>query len=87
MTAYIPFRDARGKQARCTFLYSHGNAVDLGQMLPVYRWGCAGGSGRAGAGLDGITCVSALGCGLVSGVSKGSGLVLFASPWAWGRCC
>ncbi|KIZ02166.1 hypothetical protein MNEG_5795, partial [Monoraphidium neglectum] len=39
LTAFLPFRDARGRAARATLLYSHGNAVDLGQMMPVYRWG------------------------------------------------
>lgn len=36
-TAFLAFRDAAGRRARCTLLYSHGNAVDLGQMLPVFR--------------------------------------------------
>eukprot|EP00877_Chromochloris_zofingiensis_P011070 jgi/Chrzof1/6216/Cz17g16030.t1 len=37
VTAFVPYKDARGRQVRPTLLYSHGNAVDLGQMLPVYR--------------------------------------------------
>lgn len=28
-------------KAKCTLLYSHGNAVDLGQMLPFFRWASA----------------------------------------------
>mmetsp|Transcript_12822 Transcript_12822/g.27721 ORF Transcript_12822/g.27721 Transcript_12822/m.27721 type:complete len:329 (-) Transcript_12822:518-1504(-) len=32
ITAFVPHRSAT-----ITILYSHGNAVDLGQMLPVYR--------------------------------------------------
>jgi hypothetical protein len=37
ISAYVPFQDGRGKAAKLTLLYSHGNAVDLGQMLPVYK--------------------------------------------------
>uniref|UniRef100_A0A383W7Y1 Serine aminopeptidase S33 domain-containing protein n=1 Tax=Tetradesmus obliquus TaxID=3088 RepID=A0A383W7Y1_TETOB len=37
ITAFVPFFDGRGTMARLTILYSHGNAVDLGQMLPVYK--------------------------------------------------
>lgn len=36
--AYYPCRDKlSGSRAKLTVLYSHGNAVDLGQMLPIYR--------------------------------------------------
>eukprot|EP00197_Chlamydomonas_leiostraca_P005147 CAMPEP_0202876228 /NCGR_PEP_ID=MMETSP1391-20130828/28675_1 /ASSEMBLY_ACC=CAM_ASM_000867 /TAXON_ID=1034604 /ORGANISM="Chlamydomonas leiostraca, Strain SAG 11-49" /LENGTH=340 /DNA_ID=CAMNT_0049558033 /DNA_START=86 /DNA_END=1109 /DNA_ORIENTATION=+ len=34
VTAYVPYR---GTPTQTTILYSHGNAVDLGQMLPIYR--------------------------------------------------
>jgi hypothetical protein len=37
ISAFVPFLDGRGAMARLTILYSHGNAVDLGQMLPVYK--------------------------------------------------
>lgn len=37
ITAYVPYQDGRGNTAKLTLLYSHGNAVDLGQMLPVYK--------------------------------------------------
>eukprot|EP00882_Tetradesmus_deserticola_P011071 GHRQ01011706.1.p1 GENE.GHRQ01011706.1~~GHRQ01011706.1.p1 ORF type:complete len:144 (+),score=57.74 GHRQ01011706.1:347-778(+) len=37
ISAFVPFFDGRGSMARLTLLYSHGNAVDLGQMLPVYK--------------------------------------------------
>lgn len=37
VTAFCPFKQAGGSLAKITILYSHGNAVDLGQMLPVYR--------------------------------------------------
>lgn len=43
VTAFLPFRDARGRPARATVLYSHGNAVDLGQVMPLYRWGAGRG--------------------------------------------
>ena len=33
VAAYYPC-----KAARQTLLFSHGNAVDLGLMLPFYRW-------------------------------------------------
>jgi hypothetical protein len=34
--AFVPYKQG-GVQANMTLLYSSGNAVDLGQMLPVYR--------------------------------------------------
>jgi hypothetical protein len=38
LTAFVAQRDAKGRApARATLLFSHGNAVDLGQMLPVCR--------------------------------------------------
>lgn len=37
ISAFVPYQDGRGNAARLTLLYSHGNAVDLGQMLPVYK--------------------------------------------------
>jgi hypothetical protein len=37
ISAYVPYQDGRGNTAKLTLLYSHGNAVDLGQMLPVYK--------------------------------------------------
>eukprot|EP00879_Flechtneria_rotunda_P013371 GHRR01013961.1.p1 GENE.GHRR01013961.1~~GHRR01013961.1.p1 ORF type:complete len:221 (+),score=47.03 GHRR01013961.1:532-1194(+) len=38
ISAFLPYMDGRGgSQASTTLLYSHGNAVDLGQMLPVFR--------------------------------------------------
>ncbi|GBF97745.1 hypothetical protein Rsub_10909 [Raphidocelis subcapitata] len=37
LTSFLPYRDARGRPARATLLHSHGNAVDLGQMMPIYR--------------------------------------------------
>ncbi|KAF5834751.1 Alpha/Beta hydrolase protein [Dunaliella salina] len=42
VTAYIKYHSSSqpssaNQSARPTLLYSHGNAVDLGQMLPVYR--------------------------------------------------
>jgi len=38
ITAFIPYLDGRGgSQGRLTLLYSHGNAADLGQMLPVFK--------------------------------------------------
>jgi hypothetical protein len=39
VSAFVPFQDGRGNAAAAplTLLYSHGNAVDLGQMLPVFR--------------------------------------------------
>ncbi|KAF8064605.1 abhd17c [Scenedesmus sp. PABB004] len=37
VSAFVPHLDGRGGRARTTLLYSHGNAVDLGQMLPVFR--------------------------------------------------
>ncbi|GAX81505.1 hypothetical protein CEUSTIGMA_g8933.t1 [Chlamydomonas eustigma] len=38
ITAYVPYRwKSNHSSAKMTILYSHGNAVDLGQMLPVYR--------------------------------------------------
>ena len=39
VTAHLPFRDSGGRPARATVLYSHGNAVDLGQVMPLYRSG------------------------------------------------
>ena len=32
--AYSP----QGRRTNHTLVFSHGNAVDLGQMLPFYRW-------------------------------------------------
>jgi hypothetical protein len=43
ISAFVPFQDGRGNRAKLTLLYSHGNAVDLGQMMPVYRWVAQGG--------------------------------------------
>eukprot|EP00878_Enallax_costatus_P004548 GHUV01004789.1.p1 GENE.GHUV01004789.1~~GHUV01004789.1.p1 ORF type:complete len:305 (+),score=70.05 GHUV01004789.1:413-1327(+) len=38
ISAFVPYADGRGSaRAKLTVLYSHGNAVDLGQMLPVYK--------------------------------------------------
>eukprot|EP00983_Pelagomonas_calceolata_P012583 403291-Pelagomonas_calceolata.AAC.3 len=43
VTAFIKYHSssqpssANPPSSRPTLLYSHGNAVDLGQMLPVYR--------------------------------------------------
>jgi hypothetical protein len=38
VSAFVPYLDGRGSSsAKLTLLYSHGNAVDLGQMLPVYK--------------------------------------------------
>jgi hypothetical protein len=34
--AFIPYTSA-GRESKRTILFSHGNAVDLGQMLPFYR--------------------------------------------------
>ncbi|GFH25834.1 hydrolase_4 domain-containing protein, partial [Haematococcus lacustris] len=34
VTAFVPCKNS---STALTILYSHGNAVDLGQMLPVYR--------------------------------------------------
>lgn len=48
IAAFVPYRwkssshtssSQSSADAKITILYSHGNAVDLGQMLPVYRWG------------------------------------------------
>jgi pimeloyl-ACP methyl ester carboxylesterase len=36
IAAYIPYTSA-GRETARTILFSHGNAVDLGQMLPFYR--------------------------------------------------
>ena len=36
VAAYIPYNSA-GRETPRTILFSHGNAVDLGQMLPFYR--------------------------------------------------
>lgn len=35
--AYVPCKWNQLQHAPVTILYSHGNAVDLGQMLPMYR--------------------------------------------------
>lgn len=38
VTAFFPYMHrSTGQRAKLTILYSHGNAVDLGHMLPVYR--------------------------------------------------
>ena len=37
VTAFCPYKPQGGGIAKITMLYSHGNAVDLGQMLPVFR--------------------------------------------------
>ena len=37
VAAYIPYKWKSSNPAKITILYSHGNAVDLGQMLPVYK--------------------------------------------------
>lgn len=38
VAAYYPCRHKiEGERGKLTILYSHGNAVDLGQMLPIYR--------------------------------------------------
>lgn len=38
IAAFVPYKwKSTHGQAKITILYSHGNAVDLGQMLPVYR--------------------------------------------------
>lgn len=38
VTAFFPYTHrSTGQRAKLTILYSHGNAVDLGHMLPVYR--------------------------------------------------
>ena len=37
VTAYVPYKWKSSNPAKITILYSHGNAVDLGQMLPVYK--------------------------------------------------
>jgi hypothetical protein len=34
VAAFIPYKKGWGP----TILHSHGNAVDLGQMLPFYKW-------------------------------------------------
>ena len=39
VAAYVPYQ-RRGQPVRPTMLFSHGNAVDLGQMMPFYK--CAG---------------------------------------------
>ncbi len=39
VAAYVPYR-RRGQPVRPTLLFSHGNAVDLGQMMPFDK--CAG---------------------------------------------
>jgi len=39
VTAFVPFKRS-GQRVRPTILFSHGNAVDLGQMLPFYRFAC-----------------------------------------------
>ena len=36
VAAYVPF-SRRGQPVRPTVLFSHGNAVDLGQMMPFYK--------------------------------------------------
>ena len=36
LAAYIPYT-RRGQPVRPTMLFSHGNAVDLGQMMPFYK--------------------------------------------------
>lgn len=40
VAAYIPYTSA-GRETKRTILFSHGNAVDLGQMLPFYRYSCS----------------------------------------------
>eukprot|EP00955_Chlamydomonas_euryale_P031366 329569-Chlamydomonas_euryale.AAC.5 len=38
VSTFVPYKShSTGQHAKVTLLYSHGNAVDLGQMLPVYR--------------------------------------------------
>lgn len=37
ITAFVPYKSRAGAAAKLTLLFSHGNAVDLGQMLPVFR--------------------------------------------------
>ena len=36
VAAYVSFT-RRGQSVRPTMLFSHGNAVDLGQMMPFYK--------------------------------------------------
>ena len=36
VAAYVPYK-RRGQPVRPTMLFSHGNAVDLGQMMPFYK--------------------------------------------------
>ena len=36
VAAYVPFK-RYGQPVRPTILFSHGNAVDLGHMLPFYK--------------------------------------------------
>lgn len=36
VAAFIDY-NSRGRKTPRTLLFSHGNAVDLGQMLPFYR--------------------------------------------------
>lgn len=35
-TAWVPYKQA-GHAVKRSILFSHGNAVDLGHMLPIYR--------------------------------------------------
>lgn len=44
VTAFLAYKDARARGTSTTLLCSHGNAVDLGQMLPLYRCGRRKGS-------------------------------------------
>lgn len=37
VAAWLPYKSKTSGPAKVTILYSHGNAVDIGQMLPVYR--------------------------------------------------
>lgn len=36
VAAFVDY-NSRGRRTKRTLLFSHGNAVDLGQMLPFYR--------------------------------------------------
>ncbi len=40
VAAFVPFT-RRGQPVRPTLLFSHGNAVDLGQMMPFYKCAAA----------------------------------------------
>jgi hypothetical protein len=48
VTAYMEHK-SRGKVAKATVLYSHGNAVDLAQMMPLYRCAAASAAPAAAA--------------------------------------